>query len=84
MSLELRAETLTGLTTLRFQSRPGVWSTNANYLEKVASGPLVMSRSWIILLVEPRGQLRLTRWRAAQSRMAGLASLTEGIMSELV
>jgi hypothetical protein len=31
--------------------------------------------------VEPLGQLRPTRWRAAHSLMAGSASLTEGIMS---
>ena len=80
-SLELRAETLTGSTTLRFQSRPGVWSTNADHLAKVALGHLVMSRSWIILQVEPRGQLRPMQWRTAQSQMAGLASLMEGIMS---
>lgn len=50
-SLELRAATLAGSTTFRFQLRPGIWSTNADHLAKVASGHLVMSKSWIILHV---------------------------------
>ena len=73
-----------GSITLQCQSRPGVWSTNANHLAKVALGHLVMSRSWIILQAGPREQLRPMRWQAAQSHMVGFASLMEGIMSELV
>jgi len=79
-SLELRVATLAGSMTFWFQSRPGVWLTNADHLAKVTSGHLVISRWWIILHVEPWGQLRLTRWWTVQSRMAGLALLMEGIM----
>ena len=59
-------------------------SMRADHFAKVASGHLVMSRSWIIMHEVPRGQLRPTRWRAAQRRREGLASLTVGIMSDPV
>ena len=76
-----RAEILDGSTTFLFHSRPGVLSTRADHFAKVASGHLLMSKSWIILQRAPWGQLHPTRWRAAHSLMEGFASFTKGIMS---
>lgn len=80
-SLALRALSFAGSTTLQFQSRVGVFSTNALQWTNVVSGHLFMSRSWIILQEGPRGQCLPSRWREAQRRRAGLASLTDGIIS---
>ncbi len=66
---------------MRFHSRFGVCSTSAFQRANVASGHLVMSRSWIILQEGPRGQCLPSRWREAQRRSAGLGSLMDGIIS---
>ena len=61
VSLALWAATLAWSTTLRFHSRAGFWSMNADHLVKVVSGHLVMSRSRIILQSVLQGQWHPTR-----------------------